>query len=294
MSVEWICCPKQIICEPTPPTKTLPAHGKPQGTHSSPASKSRVTSCDILQAGYWSSWWNSRHCGKQMTVLGRESVGDIAGSRLADKASLPYWRFQLGCRQAPWGRWFIPASGTGYSRCCPERRLFSVLHSHTQKEQEMEEGRPGAFRRPTSLYDCRAVFLTKTKKRCSKKEKTRRWLYRSTTGRKCALNILKGWVIFAIVGRVFTDTAMVCHHVRAGVRRSLCLQEQNHLLWVRPHDPREAQNWVLPCQHHTLHSKDNRLNCSVKNAERPLENDKKTLPVRNFPFRKASAIFSPP
>lgn len=25
-----------------------------------------------------------------MTVLGRESVGDIAGSRLVDKASLPY------------------------------------------------------------------------------------------------------------------------------------------------------------------------------------------------------------
>lgn len=72
-----------------------------------------------------------------------------------------------------------------------------------------------------------------------------RGFYKSTVRRKCALNILRGWVTFPIVGRAFLETTMVCHQVRAGVGHSLCPQVQNHLLCTKPHDPPEAQNWAL-------------------------------------------------
>ena len=120
----------------------------------------------------------------------------------AGRSSQPSWLTLSAWRQTGSLRMMIhSASVTGYSRCYPERGQFSVLHSHTQKEQAMEDSLRGVFRWPTPCMIGGQCSWSRQKKDEARKRRQGGGFTDLLFGRKCALIILRGWVIFPVGGR---------------------------------------------------------------------------------------------
>lgn len=182
-----------------------------------------------------------------------------------DKASLPYRYTQLGCRQAPWGRWFILTSVTAYSRCCLETRLFSAFRSHTRKEWAMDKDEAGLFGR--LVYSVLGGQGSWPRQR-GRRHKRKDVILRIYCWQKLCFEYSEGLSYFSIVRRAFTETTTVCHKVRAGELLLLPSGTESSSLGKTTWPTRGSKLGPSLHWHHTFGSKDNWLSCSVKNAKR--------------------------